>query len=218
MYIAKVKVSQHSCSLAYVTRKGNFSMQILEYILLNDLDAAFLCRIDKINGNVRECFKTIEKHKSTKFLQIFEKTPVNIDFIAVIRDTAGIKAFEESYCFVKPPIKVRNGNKYYTVFAPDIKHLKMAYEKLRKVGNWSVTEVKPLTSEKSVLTNSQQRVLKAAYDMGYFSTKRKVNLDEIADAVGISKSMAHKHVKDAIARIVSDYIENYERIPEDLFE
>lgn len=193
-------------------------MQILEYILLNDSDAAFLCRIDKINGNIRDCFRAIEKHKATRFLQIFEKTPANIDFIAVIRDTAGIKAFEESYCFVKPPIKVRNGNKYYTVFAPDIKHLKTAYEKLKKVGNWSVTEVKPLTSEKSVLTESQQRILKAAYDMGYFSTKRKATIGKIADAVGISKSMAHKHIKDAVSRIVSDYIENYERVPEDLFE
>jgi len=193
-------------------------MQILEYILLNDVDVAFLCRIDKINGNSRDYFRSIEEHKSTRFLQIFEKTPTNIDFIAVVRDTTGIKAFEESYCFVKPPIKVKNGNKYYTVFAPDIKHLKMAYEKLKKVGNWSVTEVKPLTSTKSVLTESQQRVLRTAYDMGYFSKKRRVALDKIADAVGISKSMAHKHIKDAVSRIVSDYIENYEKVPENLFD
>jgi len=209
MYIAKVKLDQSTCSFAYATQDGKFSMEIMEYILLNDQDAVFLCRIEDVEGNLKKYFEIMEQHESTKFLQILEKTPTSLDFIAVIRDTTGIKAFEECYCFVKPPIKVRNGNKYYTVFAPDIMHLKKAYEKLKKIGRWEVLEVKAKDPVKSPLTNSQKRVLEIAYKMGYFSKRRGINIQQLADAIGLSKSTAHKHLKDAVCRIVDDFIEKY---------
>ena len=209
MYIAKVKLDQSTCSFAYATQDGKFSMEIMEYILLNDQDAVFLCRIEDVEGNLKKYFEIMEQHESTKFLQILEKTPTSLDFIAVIRDTTGIKAFEECYCFIKPPIKVRNGNKYYTVFAPDIMHLKKAYEKLKKIGRWEVLEVKAKDPVKSPLTNSQKRVLGIAYKMGYFSKRRGINIQQLADAIGLSKSTAHKHLKDAVCRIVDDFIEKY---------
>ncbi|MBO8182838.1 MAG: helix-turn-helix domain-containing protein [Archaeoglobus sp.] len=214
MYVAKIKLNQSSCSLAYATQDGKFSMQIMEYILLNDQDAVFLCRIDDVDGDLNKYFEIMERHESTKFLQILEKTPTNLDFIAVVRDTTGIKAFEECYCFIKPPIKIRNGNKYYTVFAPDIVHLKRAYEKLKKIGRWEVLEVKAKDSVKSPLTNSQKRVLEIAYKMGYFSKRRGVNIQQIADALGLSKSTVHKHLKDALSRIVDDFIERHVEPPE----
>jgi len=214
MYIAKIKLNQSTCSLAYATQDGKLSMRIMEYILLNEHDAVFLCRIDDVDGDLNRYFQIVEEHESTKFLQILEKTPTSLDFLAVVRDTTGIKAFEECYCFIKPPIKVRDGNKYYTVFAPDIMHLKMAYEKLRKIGRWEVLEVRAQESGRPPLTNSQRRVLEIAYKMGYFSKKRGVNIQEIADALGLSKSTVHKHLKDALCRIVDDFIERYVEPPE----
>jgi hypothetical protein len=218
MYIAKIKLHQSTCSLAYATQDGRLSMQIVEYILLNDQDAVFLCRIENVDGDLRRYFKVMEEHESTKFLQILEKTPTNIDFIAVIRDTTGIKAFEDSYCFVKPPIMVRNGNKYYTVYAPDVRHLKTAYEKLKKIGKWEVLEIKAPESIKTILTTSQTRALKVAYEMGYFSKRRNVNLEKISDALGISKSATHKHIKEAVSRIVHEYFEkNFRDLEEHIF-
>ncbi|MEM0332676.1 MAG: bacteriocin, partial [Archaeoglobaceae archaeon] len=136
MYLAKVKVEQSSCSLAVATQSGKYSMEILEYILLNSQDALFLVKITKYEDDISECFRTIENHPSTLFLQILEKTNTNLDFLAVVRDTSGIKAFEESYCFIKPPIVVEDGNKIYTLLVPDLDYLAKAYEKLKKVGNW----------------------------------------------------------------------------------
>jgi|Deesub1362B_J571_1020462.scaffolds.fasta_scaffold00232_44 hypothetical protein len=214
MYIARIKLNQSSCSLAYATEDGNLTMNIVEYILLNDRDAVFLCRIDEYSGDLKEYFKKMEEHKSTRFLQILEKTPTNIDFIAVVRDTTGIKAFEDSYCFVKPPIKVTNGNKYYTVYAPDIRYLKNAYEKLKSIGKWEVIEIKSSDQSKQLLTQSQNRVLKIAYELGYFSRNRNINLEQIADVLGISKSTVHKHIREAVNRVIEDYIERYVKIPE----
>ncbi len=205
MFIAKIRVNQHTCSLAKATENGQVSMELLEYILMNDEEALFLGRISRMDGNPRECFDIIENHESTKFFQILEKTKTSLDFLAVIRDTTGIKAFEESYCFIKPPIIVENGNKLYTVYAPEISLLRRAYEKLKRVGNWEVIEVKSIDSKGVRLTERQYAILKTAYEMGYFDRRRKVRLDDIASAMDLSKSAVHKHLQEGICRLVAKY-------------
>ncbi len=210
MFIAKIRVNQHTCSLAKATENGQVSMELLEYILMNDEEALFLGRISRIDCEPRECFEIIENHESTKFFQILEKTKTSLDFLAVIRDTTGIKAFEESYCFIKPPIIVEDGNKLYTVYAPDLNLLKKAYEKLKRVGNWEVIEVKSLNSKGLKLTERQYAILKAAYDMGYFDRKRKVRLEDIASVMNLSKSAVHKHLQEGISRLVTKYFRSEE--------
>lgn len=210
MYIAKIRVNQHTCSLAVATCEGNVVIELLEYILLNDKDALFLGRIPRPDDDTKKCFEIIENHPSTKYFQILEKTKTNLDFIAVIRDTKGIKAFEESYCFVKPPIIVENGSKLYTVYAPELRFLKMAYEKLKNLGNWEVVEVKSLMEQDGTLTERQYQVLKTAYEMGYFDRKRKVKLEDVATALNISKSAVHKHIQEGIGKIVSRYFSSVE--------
>ena len=210
MFIAKIRVNQHTCSLAKATENGKVSMELLEYILMNDEEALFLGRISRIDCEPKECFEIIENHESTKFFQILEKTKTSLDFLAVIRDTTGIKAFEESYCFIKPPIIVENGNKLYTIYAPDINLLKKAYEKLKKVGNWEVMEVKSINSRGLRLTERQYAILKTAYDMGYFDRKRKVRLEDIASAMNLSKSAVHKHLQESIYRLVTKYFRSEE--------
>ncbi len=208
MYIARVKVPQPSCSLAKATENGRVKMELLEYILLNENEALFLGRISEVD-NLSECFKIIEAHESTKFFQILEKTKTNLDFLAVIEDTTGIKAFEESYCFVKPPIIVENGCKIYTIYAPDVRQLKKAYEKLRGFSGWEVLEVRSL-EEKVRLTDKQHYVLKTAYEMGYFEKRRRAKLADIASAINLSKSTVHKHLQESIHKIVEKYFSNSE--------
>ena len=212
MYVAKVRVSQHTCSLAVATQDGRMSMDLLEYIILNDEDALFLARITRLDGDPKKYFDIIENHKSTRFLQILEKTPTTLDFLAVIRDVSGIKAFEDAYCFIKPPIKVENGDKIYTVFAPSLAMLKQAYDRLKRIGNWRVEEVKKIMNTKPLLTRSQMRVVKTACEMGYFSPRRKATIKDIADAMGIAKSTAHKHLHEAICRIVEHYMESGKKL------
>ncbi|MFN3383912.1 MAG: helix-turn-helix domain-containing protein [Archaeoglobaceae archaeon] len=208
MYVAKVKVEQSSCSLAVATESGKFSMDLLEYIILNSKDVLFLVKITKCDGDISECLKVIEKHPSTLFLQILEKTNTHLDFLAVIRDTSGIKAFEESYCFIKPPIVVENGSKIYTILVPDLSYLAKAYEKLKKVGNWKVLQVTRISERKSLLTNAQKRAINVAWDLGYFSEKRTATIDEISRALGIAKTTAHKHLRAAVSKIVKKYMED----------
>jgi hypothetical protein len=210
MYLATVRVEQHTCSLAVATRDGELKMDILAYIILNEDDALFLVRIADPDRDAGKYFRIMEDHESTIFIQILEKTKTTLDFLAVIRDTTGIRAFEESFCFIKPPIRVENGNKVYTVLAPDLAQLKEAYNKLKEVGKWKVVEINRVTKGHNILTQRQKEVIKIAYEMGYFSSARRgVTIQEMADALSISRSTTHKHLKDGVGKIIQYYIDKH---------
>ena len=209
MYLLRVRVDQHRCSLAVATKRCPVRAEIISYILLNDEDALFLVRTAD-DEKVTEYIKEVERHKNTKFVQILEKTPIEASFIAVVSDTTGIKAFENSYCFIKTPILIENGSKIYEIIVPSTSYLPKAYANLDKVGNWKVLEIRSIGEKKVGLTESQRRVLKVAYDLGYFSEKREVTVNDIAMALGVAKSTAHKHLRMAIAKLVEKYIEEKE--------
>jgi len=57
MYLLKVRVDQHRCSLAVATKNCPVRAEIISYILLNDEDALFLVRItdaEYITDYIRE--------------------------------------------------------------------------------------------------------------------------------------------------------------------
>jgi len=209
MYLLRVKVNQSHCSLAAVTRKKPVKVEIISYILLNDEDALFLVRTSE-GEDATEYIKEVERHPNTKFIQILEKTPIGASFIAVVSDTTGIKAFENSYCFIKPPIHIENGHKIYEIIVPSTAYLPQAYSNLNSVGNWTLLEIKNIGKKKPILTDAQRRALKVAWEMGYFSDRKDVTIRDIAMALGVAKSTAHKHLKLAVAKLVGRYMKEKE--------
>ncbi len=209
MYLLRVRVNQSQCSLAAVTRKKQVKAEVVSYILLNDEDALFLVRTSE-GADVTEYIKEVERHPNTKFIQILEKTPIGASFIAVVSDTAGIRAFENSYCFIKPPIYIENGYKIYEIIVPSTAYLPQVYSNLNSVGDWTLLEIKNIAKRKPTLTEAQKRVLKVAWEMGYFSGRKEVTISDIAMALGVAKSTAHKHLKLAISKLVERYMKEKE--------
>ncbi len=202
MYLARIRIESRD-PLAEATRSEDVVMEVLEYIVLDDDDILFLVRV---NGDAPKCLKVVEGHPDTRFVQILEKTPTSIDFLVVLRGIVAIRVFEDSYCFVKPPISVENGFKYYTLLVPEISFLTEAYSKLGSIGSWKVLEVKRLAGKRPMLTDAQNRVLKVAWEMEYFS-RSDVTLRDVAAALGLSKSTVHRHLKDSIRKLVEGYME-----------
>jgi len=209
MYLLKVRVDQHRCSLAVATKNCPVRAEIISYILLNDEDALFLVRITDAEY-VTDYIREVETHPNTKFIQVLEKTPIEASFIAVVSDTTGIKAFENSYCFIKTPIIVENGSKIYEIIVPSTSYLPKTYANLNNVGEWKVIEIRSIGERRAGMTEGQRRALKVAYDLGYFSERRKVTINDIAMALGVAKSTAHKHLKIAISKLVEHYIQEKE--------
>jgi len=206
MYIARIRLHQPSCLLAYATQRGS-SLEIMEYIPINN-HAVFLCRI-KEGGRAMERLSKNLRHGSLPKILSIKENSASIEFIAVTKNKS-IRAFEENYCFVKTPIKINGGNMYFTVFSPGLDNLRKACSALKRIGSWDLLEINSSFSfEERPLTRSQIKILKFAHEMGYFDKKkRRVSIQQIADAVGLSKSTVHKHLRDALCKIVDGFVEN----------
>ncbi|WP_340819133.1 helix-turn-helix domain-containing protein [Methanolobus sp. WCC4] len=64
----------------------------------------------------------------------------------------------------------------------------------------------------------QRKILFTAKGMGYFDDGHTVTIEDIGKALGISKSTAHHHLKEAKRKLVSKYIFEYQenQLREDL--
>ncbi len=210
MLEAKISVKQHQCSLAVVTAGKDFELDILAYVPVSDTKILFLSQVKNPNKDTFKYLNEIEEHPSTESFKILQASPEKIIFLTVIADPSAIHAFEEAGCFIKPPIHVKGGNKYYTVLAPDTTYLNQAYDKLKKLGKWSIDEVHRVPDEEpngNGLTEMQVKVLLTAKGLGYFEHSHEVSIEDIGKALGISKSTAHHHLKEAKRKLVDKYIE-----------
>ena len=209
MLEAKISVEQHGCSLAVVTRDKKFELDILSYVPVSDDKILFLSQAKNPNADTMKYLKEIEDHPSTESFEILQISSEETLFLTVIADASAIHAFEESRCFIKPPIHIRNGNKYYTIIAPDTSYLNQAYEKLKKLGKWSIDHVQRVQDEETSdydLTEMQAKVLLTAEGLGYFEHHHKVSIEDIGKALGISKSTAHHHLTEAKRKLVQKHI------------
>lgn len=210
MLEAKISVKQHQCSLAVVTAGKDFEFDIISYVPISDTKILFLSQVKNPNKDTLKYLNEIEEHPSTESFKILQASPEKIIFLTVIADPSAIHAFEEAMCFIKPPIHVKGGNKYYTVLAPDTTYLNQAYDKLKKLGKWSIDEVHRVQDEETNvngLTEMQIKVLLTAKGLGYFEHSHEVSIEDIGKALGISKSTAHHHLKEAKRKLVDKYIE-----------
>ncbi|MCX9014401.1 MAG: helix-turn-helix domain-containing protein [Candidatus Methanoperedens sp.] len=209
MLEAKISVEQHGCSLAVVTRDNKFELDILSYVPVSNDKILFLSQAKNPNADTMKYLKEIEEHPSTESFEIIQISPEETLFLTVIADASAIHAFEESRCFIKPPIHIKNGNKYYTIMAPDTNYLNQAYEKLKKLGKWSIDHVQRVQDGEASgfdLTEMQAKVLLTAEGMGYFGHNHKVSIEDVGKALGISKSTAHHHLQEAKRKLVQKHI------------
>lgn len=208
MLEAKISVEQHQCSLAVVTGNKDFNLDILSYVPVSDNKILFLSQVTNPDRDMYKYLKEIEEHPSTESFEILQVSPEKTLFLTVIEDASAIRAFEESRCFIKPPIHVKNGNKYYTILAPDVTYLNQAYDRLKELGKWSIDEVHTVQEDepnKEQLTEMQAKVLLTAEGLGYFDDFHKVSIEDLGKALGISKSTAHHHLKEAKRKLVKKY-------------
>lgn len=70
----------------------------------------------------------------------------------------------------------------------------------------------PSFDEEHLLTDAQREAFLTALERGYFERPRKTSLDEIGDALDISKSAVSKRLAAARNRIAKKYVDQYDEI------
>lgn len=114
--------------------------------------------------------------------------------------------------------QVGDGIKDFTAyfFTKNVNELKYSLRELYnelgsygKVLSFNIAEISRtaiFTSPIHGLTDTERRILQTAYRMGFFNYPRGVSLDDLAREFNISKATVNIHLRNALRKIVSSYL------------
>ena len=114
------------------------------------------------------------------------------------------------------PIIIVKGIQYHTVYSPSRDALKTLLAMLKsrfttvKILSLSST---PLRSEQTLLTPKQLEAFKLAFNRGYYEIPRrsKINIETLAQHLGIKRVAMQERLRRAELRILTDYVKKISR-------
>jgi predicted DNA binding protein len=119
-------------------------------------------------------------------------------------DVCGL--LNESDCFLDSAVSQSDGKVAWTVIGPTAENISSLVERLRRAGcEVEVTALRE-KSEDRVLTFHQEKVLRIAYELGYYDIPRATNLEDFAAKVGVSKSTLDLILRRAERRLIAEHI------------
>ncbi len=112
------------------------------------------------------------------------------------------------YGFQLAPITVKEGYEFWHVGVEDPKKLAEILEDIQELGEVKVKRIGHVEPEicTNLLTPTQERILKLAIDLGYYSWPRKVTLEEIAAVVGVSRRAVQEALRRAETKIMNKWV------------
>lgn len=138
-------------------------------------------------------------------------------------DRAGVVQFETTEPFLQepvreagipfePPLRIQDGVATLTVTTTD-ESLSALSEALRERGyGFEVEAVYDSVESGGPLTDRQAEVLEAAVERGYYESPRGIELNELADELGVRKSTLSVTLRRAEGRLAGRYVRNRDTI------
>jgi len=107
---------------------------------------------------------------------------------------------------LEPPVDIRDGTATLEVTASQ-ERLSALGRQLEAFGlRFSVEYVRQTLESDPLLTDTQQTLLAAAVERGYYDTPRQCTLTQLAEAVGIAKSTASETLHRAEEQVVKQFV------------
>lgn len=117
-------------------------------------------------------------------------------------------AVSESGCFLDSALSLPDGRIKWEIEGPSSRSIYALVDKVRFLGCEVEIENIFQPRRRSDLTPCQERVLRIAYEVGYFEIPKKITLDSLASKLDISKSTLDVMLRRAEKKIVEGYFDN----------
>lgn len=111
----------------------------------------------------------------------------------------------ESGCFLNTAISLPDGRIRWDLEGPNSNSIYALVEKIRLLGcEAEIVDISEIR-RRSDLTPSQERVLRVAYEVGYFDIPKKITLDDLASKLDMSKSTLDVMLRRAEKKVVESH-------------
>jgi predicted DNA binding protein len=112
----------------------------------------------------------------------------------------------EADCFLDSAVSQPDGRVAWTVIAPRSDRIGLLIARLKEAG----CEVEMISlreqEEDAPLTYHQEKVVRTAYDMGYYDIPRTVTLNEVSEKLGLARSTIDVVLRRAERRLIGQHI------------
>ncbi len=160
----------------------------------------------------KELEEWLARMKTKRDLKTIQVTPVSKrkNSYLVYLEWVGPTVFSEitKYGFQLSPITVKEGYEFWHVGVSDSRGLADILDDIKALGEVKVKRIGHVEPNnwKDLLTPTQERVLRLAIDLGYYSWPRKVTLEELAAAIGVSRRSVQEALRRAETKIMNKWV------------
>jgi predicted DNA binding protein len=112
----------------------------------------------------------------------------------------------DSDCLMDSAVSRPDGDIQWTVFAPNGAALTRLVDGMKGIGASVLVENVTVLRTARELTAEQERVLQAAFDLGYYDIPKRIKLDELAKKLRISKAKLDVVLRRAQRKIIASHI------------
>jgi predicted DNA binding protein len=208
MWIAKLKL-KHNSRIANRAKEYNISCHSILMGKPIKNKVSYVSGLHYLVGdeeNIKKFARDLKKDKGVKELEL------KGNVFSMLETAKGIPSYhlETNIFFVKPVLSNNDGFEYWEIASWSKQYLIKFIEKLEK--SKIQLEILKLYNSKldeihfpkimPRLTKKQKRAIELAISNGYYKYPRKVNLDKLADEMGIGISTFQEHLRKAENKIL----------------
>ncbi|WP_456396025.1 helix-turn-helix domain-containing protein [Thermococcus sp.] len=234
MRLLILEMWQPDCPVVYVSEKiGNIKLYAIDSHIENSNIRALLHMSADDESSLQTALDVIKKHSQVKSLRVLWKCQQEICAELVCNVTNAMHSLTSAPIIFQRPLLTSNGLERWIVIVENktkekevlycLKENNEVRVKKRILGlpplynPWFIMDpVLYITKLMSIidilqLSTTQQKVLFAALEGGYYSYPRKTNLKQLSEKLGISKTAVAKHlrsVENKAMRLVIELIPN----------
>lgn len=214
MWIAKFEGAHSSCTLAPLCKKH----KVTDYVyLLNawqDNEAFYYSEAHILEGEKQACDAFVKDLKKETTVQIMGNYLVTLDKRPLWM-ASYLPLWDKRLIQIKPVIQKTDGSEIWEIGAwskeplqeiltrlPKEFKIKLKYIREEEVDQLFLPHIMPK------LTDKQKLVVQLAVHEGYYEFPRKVNLDDLAMKLQLSKSTVQQHLRTAEKKLMAFLVGN----------
>ncbi|VVB98194.1 Bacterioopsin transcriptional activator [uncultured archaeon] len=174
------------------------------------------------SANPRKLLEAHKKHPLVKRVDVLAKSGKKMTVLMTVKPDIGIShALAKSRCIILGPVATKEGCDNLTVFAPNwaffrsfmdslpddfevtVKSKRSLQDKLRTASDsFQLLGFMELETLSEMLTPRQVEILNVAIAKGYYSTPRRITLNELAEELDVSPATLHEHLSKMESKVM----------------
>jgi predicted DNA binding protein len=197
-------------NLANLLEKYGATARLLSCKLIKNDKALLMMEIVLNNINKKTLLSSLRHELGRGNVIIVDENKNKSLIVAILKHSAIHNAVSKSktFCMTCPFLTLsRNGYTRWTILTPSSKSVKHFINELEKKSiNTQIISSRKIFPEP--LTPREIKILKAAYNLGYYNYPRSISFNELAKKLGIAPSTLSEALRKAEKKLILIYMRN----------